>query len=264
MIPIHVYLKTARPRSFKADGSAYYDCPRCNGRKKLEVSASGLVWHCHKEGVGSRLPGRQAKGYQEETLPDDVKLEPIGPDNRGWLYLKYHRGLPDKRIRDLRPMRGPNWLRVYFPIYDLGRDEPCYWIARATTPYIRGPIYLNPKQAEGRKRKTEVLWGLHRIRYGVENLLLMEGVFDAIWYDGAVALLGKTLSSEKLYLIKRIAPESVTVVLDGDAVAESAKVVGSLCRSYQGRIYQVQLPPSRDPDGGFAEPYLARRRRRVA
>ena len=78
------------------------------------------------------------------------------------------------------------------------------------------------------------------------DVILVEGVFDAIFAGNAVPLLGSTLREEsRLFqnLIKN--DSSVVVALDADAEKKASRIIDTL-RKYDIEVWKVDLPDNRD------------------
>jgi len=251
----------AGPQARKGDGtSGYYRCPLCRKDKRLEVHYARQVWHCHKCGLGGSLTG----GKMTEAMTREVERQfftssvdgdflrhyvQAGRRSPQWRYLSRIRKIPTRRILDLRPHQGPEPLRVYFPLYQLGEDIPCYYIGRSIIRSNMISPYMCPPVNCTRYRKSELLWGLHRIRLPVHELVLCEGILDAVWGDNRLAILGKSLGGEQTKtIVKRIKPTSVTFMLDGDAHEAAMTAANKLADFYHGPIHVVQLPSGSDPD----------------
>lgn len=254
---LHEYLKTVAPDGIKKDGAQYYTCPQCKGRKKLEVDHHLALWYCHKCGVGGKLQEfGETRTYQRTPIPTDV-MEEVLSNLRGyrrissrslyWEWLSQHREIPPAKIAELMPHSGPSILRCYFPAFRLGGTIPVYFVGRSMFDTV-SPKYLYPSMGSFPCNKGEVLWGLHRIRGPVKTLTVCEGIFDALWVDHGVALLGKTISPSQTQTIVQIGPKEITVVLDGDARKEAAVVASHIAKSITVPIYNVALPCGTDPD----------------
>ena len=79
-----------------------------------------------------------------------------------------------------------------------------------------------------------------------KKIYLVEGVFDSIFLDNAIPMLGKYISDllyEKLYSLR----SEITIILDGDAWADSEKLYHKLnCGKLMGKINIVKLPIDKD------------------
>lgn len=267
-IRIKDYLETNKPRARKGDGSLYYDCPWCKGKGKLEKDIKSPAWHCHKCKRGGYMRIRRKEMDEERPvkLRDLDEYEPSLEDDIRWKWLRKTRGLSPEIIRSMRPHSGPSLGYVYFPFYPPGGEVPHYFTGRRVVDSEELPVYENPPNGSFPVRKTETLWGLHRIIYPVKNLVLCEGIFDACWEPHRVALLGKTISPEQVSLVNRLEPWEITVMLDGDAAEEAVILCQILSQGFTRAIWKVDLPQDQDPDdlGKAGEGFMLKHRRRIA
>ncbi len=248
------FLKHAVPKRFKLDGSNLYDCPVCRGRLKLEVKFHPALWYCHKCGLGGKLSSDSRKCHtldrmeylrvDEDRTQYLTALDPQGHSPQIH-YLSKIREFPTELIKDLRPHRGPSVMRVYLPVWNMANQMQWY-TARAMFSSVM-PKYYTPPMGTTPKRKHEVLWGLHRwANTSYSQIILCEGVFDAVWFPGALALMGKSIGAEQIEIL-RVLDREVIVILDGDAKYEAAKIVHKMHRVIP-RIKWVRLPYGWDLD----------------
>lgn len=251
-------IRLERPDGYKHDGSRYYRCPFCNGRRKLEVAAERPVFYCHKCGIGGTLDERRrcaVTGYAPATprriedWPEVLanKFYPLKKEE-GVLqkYLTRERRLPSETIKRMRPHKGPSPARVYFPFYELGGTQPVYFVGRSVLPCF--PRYWNPALDAFEKRKTQVLWGLHQFSRPVPQVVVCEGIFSACHEPNRVAVLGKTLSDEQTELLKMICTEEIIICLDGDAEHAATIMAAKLVLRVTMKVSVVRLPHGLDPD----------------
>lgn len=86
------------------------------------------------------------------------------------------------------------------------------------------------------------MWGLHRLLRPPQRLVLCEGVFDAVWGDDRLAVLGSSLSPRQCENIARLCPREVLIAFDRDAWREAVVAATALARHYCGPIWTVKLP----------------------
>ena len=249
------YLKSSVPQGTKSDGSKLYPCPLCHGRKKLEVDRDNRLWFCHKCGVGGKL-GDHNQLVRAGIVPIEPEdhtryYSPASPESPQWIYLRRFRGLSDKLIKELNPHVGPSLVRVYLPCYELGASAPCYFIGRAIFDGFER--YQCPPLEYFAKRKSQCLWGLHRIRGSQSLTVVCEGIFDAVWEKNRVAILGKSISDQQVDILRRITTEEICVLLDGEAAAEGAQACKRIAKRWAGRVSLARLPLDLDPDGAGVE-----------
>ena len=196
--------------------------------------------------------------------PSDQDFSPLkDPQDPRYRYLSEKRGLTPRMIDDLQPHSGGQWYVVYFPIYAIGNNaDPVYFVGRSL--FDEQPKYRNPPLGQfpaGGKSKN--LWGLHRLS-ALGNLILCEGIFDAVWGRNRVALLGKIISEKQVEIIREINPQEITVFLDGDARKESTLIAMMLANRISTPVWTVDTPRGKDPDDlgkGFS---VKDNRRRIA
>lgn len=247
------YLKDRTPSGFKSDGSKYYECPVCLGRKKLEVDYKRPLWYCHKCGRGGRLSGVLPIGNAHEFMEKTCLLEGDGLEffkkltssSAHWEYLRKKRGVPHKTIENvLRPHSGPDPLVVYFPVYRLGSDIPANFTGRCIMEWGSS---MTPPSSLFPDRLHSLFWGLHRLKTPVETLVLCEGVFDAVWERNRLALMGKTLSDGQRETLSRLSPTEIRIMLDGDT-KEEPSVLASKLMDIGCPVYVDRIPVGDDPD----------------
>lgn len=164
-------------------------------------------------------------------------------------------------IEDLHPHYGPEMYRVYFPLYQLGQTEPCYFVGRwifQTTPdkpYINHPI-------AGTKR-SEIVWGLHRFPRPKKRVVVCEGILDAIWGDDRVATLGKSVNPMQAKLIATLATDEIILMPDGDAVANAMTTLETILQFWAGPVSLIRLPFDVDPGDLHEDIDMSKRERLV-
>ena len=93
------------------------------------------------------------------------------------------------------------------------------------------------------------------------NIVLVEGVFDALTYPNAISLLGKTLTRGcKLHTtLKEKANANIIVCLDGDTEIEETKRIYNLLNigRLRGKIRYIRLGTDEIPYKDFGEIYEA-------
>lgn len=255
MISLDQYIKTATPSGTKGEHSLLFDCPRCKGLKKLEYHKYRRMWFCHKCSVGGSLGGGidpRKFGKERYCDPSESWLEHLSlytllvPGSLGWRYLQETRKLSSHLIRDLRPHEGPLTSYCYFPLYGLGQSQPSYFVGRSFLRHAKRK-YLNPTIGTFPVTKNQVLWGLHRIKPRQDEVILCEGIFDAVWDRRRVALLGKTLSQQQLEILREIRPRKVSVMLDAGVMVDTNRIAYVLGKSAAWKVDYFDLP-CEDPD----------------
>lgn len=177
-------------------------------------------------------------------LPFALKLDPNHP------YLA-ERGLSRESIAEFGLgfcARGSMAGRICIPIHDESGELIAYagrWPAEEPPDGIER--YLLPKQFQ----KARVLFNLHRVA-DAEHVILVEGYWSAIRLHRlampVVALMGWSVSSEQLALLRERGTRFVTVLWDGDEAG---------CRARERALPHVTdaffvrapvLPPGYKPD----------------
>lgn len=238
--------KLTVPRRFKRDGSQLFDCPTCRGRAKLEVSYAKQKWFCHKCQSGGSFEGPA----QYKDIPNvairDMDFHPVQEHTLQWDYLVHKRGIPVSLLPELRAQCGPSPVRVYLPVYE--NDRVVWWTSRVVFNLVGAARYYSPPMGATIKRKGEVLWGMHRhASGGIDQVHLCEGIFDALWIPGALAMMGKSLTDHQLSLLKWLGPREVVVTLDGDARTEAGYLCQTLVRLFS-KVGWRRIPFGRDVD----------------
>lgn len=239
-------------------------CPRLNGKSggdSLAVNAESGGYHCLRCGTRGRLreiPDWIGSGpavtYSVVEAPEEMELPEdfvtIGDDPFTMPALRYleKRCVPRETIQALGigvAFRG--WLRgrVIVPVRGLD-GALAGWVARIYCAAGYGPKYRYPR---GMPRGTTLFrGGLTRV-VTEEPLLVVEGVFDALPYPTATAVLGKPSHAHVEMLAASRRP--VAVALDADARRDAEALVGRI-NLRGGRASLVRLPATLDP-GSLAE-----------
>lgn len=128
--------------------------------------------------------------------------------------------------------------RIIIPSYD-EYDDLNYFVARSYLNYSKRK-YMNP-QAD----KNTLIWNEHMIDWD-KPIYLVEGVFDSIFLENSVPMLGKFITDnlfEKVYDNAK----KVVIVLDSDAWVDSVKLfhrmnVGKL----MGKVWTIKIEGNSD------------------
>jgi len=241
---------------YKSDGVSYMlDCPSCKGKDKMEVHPDGR-YHCHKCKRGGKKNTKLGLREQQFTLRS-VKFRRIPETHGQWKKLAAERvsELGRAEYEKLNPMKCDQldcvW-HVFFPFYEGGT------IIQAQG-YLPGGLknyrYWNPPLNWFVRRKSECLWGTHLLSYPIKRLVLVEGIFDALWGDNRLALMGSSISRSQVELIRELRPEKVVVMLDGDARLKAVQIAMVLDFT---KVDVAFLPWEKDPDNlkGEGEKYI--------
>lgn len=262
-------------RSYETKHQYSYNCPICdedNNKGNLEVNLEKNVFHCWSCGeinethgslnkLFSKFGTKKQKKLFDLVKPDDLKpiekkknkvILPEGftkisdinlkfpPHLQGLNYLK-KRGVTDEMISKYNiglTTTGKFANRIVIPSYDINNNLN-YFVARAwfKTKYK----YINPEV-----EKDKIIFNEHLIDWD-KDLFLCEGVFDSIFLNNSIPLLGKSISQNLFQKIYEKAKGLVTICLDGDAWSNAE----SLYRELNGgvlhnRIKIVKLPKDKD------------------
>ena len=100
----------------------------------------------------------------------------------------------------------------------------------------------------GKPGAHEFLWGANRIEPGAEEIIVVEGIFDAVWDDRRVAIFGSNMSSFQVNILTRdLAPKKITIALDRDALDKARILATRIAMIWTAEIYIVELPRKKDP-----------------
>lgn len=136
--------------------------------------------------------------------------------------------------------------RVIFPVY-IGQGNFGY-VARDYSG--KRPAQYKVLNSQG-NLTSSFFWNFNLVR-NAKNLVIVEGIFDAIncGTDKAVALLGKTLSSDslKMRLIQLLNPDVITLYPDNGAYAEMNKMAREISKNIECEIRVVIADPELNKD----------------
>jgi len=245
-------------RPVRVRGSkAFYICPFCEDRRgHLEVL--GRLWYCYRCGRGGRLNGRRSHGAASDRRVGThstplAKLdwdEFVAYDERRRSFAWVERWIKRRRLtpaqcRRLRIHVNPRRyaLHVIFPLFRDGRVV--FYVARSVIPGT-SRSYTYPTLAEtGGIGKSSVIWKADQPRW--PEVVVCEGVLDAVRHPYGVAILGSSASREQMRLIAALRPRKAYAALDGDAPAANSVLAKMLTDALSCPVYRVTLPPDVDP-----------------
>lgn len=236
------------------------DCPFCDARQgradtkqHLYVNVNSLVAHCFRcnwsgnhislimnmtgcsyaEAIleveqpkpNVALFGRpyNPRGLQQETLEYPPNFEPLsgyaaesGRERAAALRYLHSRNVePELISRSFGTVAGTN--RVWIII------DRHYWQGRHLIKGIE-PKYVNPPWP-----KADAIWNWQILGKSIERLYICEGVFSAIAAGPhAIALLGKSATSEQIVRIINAKPEEIVLCLDKGAEREALQLAEQL------------------------------------
>jgi|TARA_R110001599_G_C12026157_1_gene639540 hypothetical protein len=100
--------------------------------------------------------------------------------------------------------------------------------------------YKNP-QAD----KDSLIWNEHMVDW-TKPVYLVEGVFDGLFLDNSIPMLGKFIT-EHLFMTLYGKAKKVVIVLDGDAWNDTEKLYHRMnAGKLLGKIWVMKLPMDRD------------------
>ena len=258
-------------------------CPLCYDEKpRLYISAATGLWtcfHCDARGHLTRL----LRDVCELTINESYTLErlihqgdskplaltvtrPTPPstvelpagffiDPGTGLAASYFqsRGLRPSWVQELRAgfcMVGPYACRIIIPVITQGKLRT--FVARSWLPEEKKKVLMPPGSQASR-----ALFGYDQLvtdRAYWKKLILVEGVFDTIrmWEHGyreTVATLGVHTTELQRNLVKRLRPESVILLRDGDDAGREGAIKEARELAYAMINVEIaQLPEGKDPD----------------
>lgn len=229
-------------------------CPNCDDSSgHLEVDMKKHLFYCVRCGNGGRIFGglfREERGMPvehheakplkrfEQEFYKPARLRNGSVEEN---FLR-GRGFNDTLLKKLDPHRnGPQPERVYFPIRD-HYGNIVTWVGRSMYPSVR-PKWQYSKGSTAKDH----LWGLNSHGYEEDEIILVEGIFDAVWDDKRVAMFGSSLSDEQLSMLVSFQPKSIIVALDEDKYVESLKIACDIALAFTCDVYTVKLPEGKDP-----------------
>ncbi len=228
-------------------------CPSCpDGTGHCELDPKG-VGFCHRCGTGFSLTpaekqivgsmlGTPRKGHGRPRKPTDGlggsgstpktrKVPPQGsgvppstspwgsilgdPISRRSLHYRYlaGRGLTERHIETLAPRLGSDPWMAYFPVWD--HDGLVSYVVGRTMAKKCRIRYWYPPKIRVDTGKSEHVWGVHLPQRNREYVVT-EGIFDAVFCKGGLAILGSRISDTQMALIKKLDPRKITIALDSD------------------------------------------------
>ena len=242
-------LNILRPHATKSNTSwAICPSPGCGDtRGHCEVDNTKGLFHCHRCGQGGRIRGyvrrpSSASPVSREAFDFDQYRQHITTNCRAYRFL-LERGFTTDQIRDLSPRTGNEAFRVYIPILD--RDGAFVYVAGRSilaNPLLR---WWYPPTRPG---KNKLLYGLHRVPER-GRVVLVEGLFDAVWSSDRLAIFGTTMSDDQLQQVMALNPSEIVLFFDGDEAGEKAtETIGVMIqRKYTVRVRVVRPPQGKDP-----------------
>jgi hypothetical protein len=229
-------------------GVRYAICPLCADKSgHVEIDFMKGVWHCHRCKRGGALEldqqYRPERPVMRKPVPrvDSASFFPVVGNGRFWEYLVCKRKLPERLVYEMEPhsLRGDH-TRVYFPLYHLQR-EVCGWIGRTMSP-LEHPKW----KFIGKAHDRCFFWGLHNIR-PEWDIVLVEGVFDAVWDQHRLAVFGTHLTRDAMTELAQISPKTITFMFDADAIEKQYTCALELASRLSVPVFLYEVPKGKDP-----------------
>jgi DNA primase len=257
-------------------GQISFNCPVCDeGRNKhnLEINYIDNVYKCWAcgdiEGTHGSLGKlfdkysnkKQKKLFQvlrPETrekkervrkalkLPDHFtkfsESHPVYPVRKAAINYLHSRGISDLMIEKYQIGfcdQGDHAGRIVIPSFN-SKGELNYYVARSWYPFTKAK-YKNP-EAE----KEKIIFWESLIDWN-QDIHLVEGVFDGLFLNNSIPMLGKHMSELLFETIYKNAKKDVIICLDGDAFKDGVKLYHELNGGeLWGRIKLIKLPDEKD------------------
>lgn len=267
-------------------GQITFDCPVCSydikgldegdGKGNLEVNYKMFVYKCwvcsethnthgHLNRLvfkyGSPIQIRDFKlytpdefvvknsgGFKKVTLPKEfIEFSKVTEGMKlthkykeAYNYLK-SRNITDEMVKKHRIGycdKGQYENRIIIPSYD-EYDDLNYFVARSFLRYSKRK-YMNPQVD-----KEVLIWNEHLIDWD-KTVYVVEGVFDSIFLDNSIPMLGKFITNklfEKIYDNAK----KVVIVLDSDAWSDSEKLYHKMnAGKLFGKVWTIKLEGNLD------------------
>lgn len=239
------------------DTEFIFRCPKCN-HNKLYVNTTNGLYHCfrcdYKGVLKARVSLQDVKNKQDITALNQivkkdnneltlVYFESLNLTDAQKTALK-NRGLTDTDIRYYNICGRSKDNRIQIPNFVKGcfTDVLCAWQYDKSKVNKYSPKYLN---SEGTK-KSETLFNIYNIESNINQIIICEGIFNAITAGkNAVASYGCNISDKQIQLIIDKKPKSILIAYDSDqpGVEGSLKVIDKLkAINYNGVVEYVLLP----------------------
>lgn len=126
--------------------------------------------------------------------------------------------------------------RVIFPSFNMN-GKVNYFVARNYVDDFRK--YMNPDASK------DIVFNELYLDWS-SDVVLVEGIFDAVKAENAIPILGSTLREDSKLFAKIIEKDpALYIALDPDAEKKAARIIDSLL-SYDIEIYKIPIPVNKD------------------
>lgn len=237
-------------------------CPKCN-RPKLYVNTINGVFHCFRCDYAGKLKLKYSLANTKEKYNYENLKKQIVKKQKQELNLIYfekrplkekqilalkNRGLSEQDIKYYNICGRSQDDRIQIPNYVKGSftDVVCAWEYDKTKITDKNPKYLN---SEG-TLKSETLFNIYNINKNPDNIILCEGIFNAITAGkNAIASYGCSFSDIQCDILLSWEPKSILIAYDSDepGVTGSMNVIKMLKnKNYKGKVEYILLPKNVD------------------
>jgi DNA primase len=261
---------------YESKGQYSFNCPNCDeGRHKgnLEINIFKDVYHCWSCGDTEGTHGplgklienngtkKQVKLYRMLKPKEDEKITPKKPKlvlPEGYtkfkdsnpvypIYRQAMKYLKERNITDQMIEKyqigfcddGEFSGRIIIPSYD-ENNKLNYFIARSWNKTTKAK-YKNPTA-----EKDKIIFNENLIDW-FKDVYLCEGVFDGIFLDNSIPMLGKHMSKLLFETIYEKALNNVIIALDGDAFDNAKRLFHELNGGRLfGKVKILKLPEDKD------------------
>ena len=238
------------------NNESIYKCIKC-GRPKLYVNLLNGLYHCFRCGFSGKLKTKinlsDLKNVRDAIIDDSnnemklIPLKTIQLTEEQKQKLK-DRGITDQDIKFYNICGRKSDHRIQIPNYVYGclTDFICAWEWDKTLVTDKNPKYLNISSI----KKSNLVFNLHNIEDNIDQIIICEGIFNAITAGkNAVATLGCDISDKQCDLILDKKPKCILIALDSDepGVTGSLKFIEKLKqKQYLGKVEYILLPNNVD------------------
>lgn len=261
---------------YESKSQIAFNCPSCDedrNKGNLEINYHEHVFKCWSCGDVNEMKGHLGKLIDQYAnkkqkkiysifKPEEIKVKEVKktklklpegytkfkdsssayPIRRQAYFYINKRGITDDKIDKFEIGfcdKGSHSGRIIVPSYD-NNNNLTYYIARSWDPNSRAK-YKNP-EAE----KDKIIFNERLIDWK-KDVYLVEGVFDSIFLENSIPMLGKHMSELLFNTLYSKAEGNIIIALDADAWSESVKLYHELNGGkLWGKIKVIKLPNDSD------------------
>jgi DNA primase len=259
-------------KSYPSKNQYSFDCVECDDDRhkgNLEVNIGKSMYHCWACGISGSIyklidaygNAKLKKQYElfkpdywrpnilsptNVELPENFRLfdevSDLYPEKRKALEYLKGRGVTDSIIKKYKMGfcdYGSHSRMVVIPSYNAYKQLN-YYVARSYVPNSRMK-YKNPDAP-----KNEIIFNENLINWNTD-IYLTEGVFDAMFLENSIPLLGKYVGDKLFEALYERSGGYIIIALDGDAFDAAKKIYHVLNGGRLfGRIKILKLPTDKD------------------